>query len=238
MDEKDKNLGFGDFLVTKYGYEDDHTEYRRKRLKNGAMHEEVEQAQKRRGGHFDTYVESMDPRDFTDKAGFLVIVTKPSGKKMIKQYHPTSQGAQKYADRINKTNKVGHKATVHKTDGRKIMKEEVEQVDEVLSRSERLKRGQRMKRMSKRIQMAKQRALKRAPTMDVIQNRARKQAKNQMIQKWTRGADKSELSMGRRQELEKRLKKMGPKLDRMAKKLVPTIRKQDRERRSGSKGEE
>ena len=153
MDEKDKNLGFGDFLVTKYGYEDDHTEYRRKRLKNGAMHEEVEQ------------------------------------------------------------------------------------VDEVISRSERLKRGQRMKRMSKRIQMAKKRALKRAPTMDVIQNRARKQAKNQMVQKWTRGADKSELSMGRRQELEKRLKKMGPKIDRMAKKLVPTIRKQDRERRSGSKGE-
>ena len=118
---------------------------------------------------------------------------------------------------------------------RGVVGEEVEQVDEVISRSERLKRGQRMKRMSKRIQMAKQRALKRAPSMDVIQNRARKQAKNQMIQKWTRGADKSELSMGRKAELEKRLKKMGPKLDRMAKKLVPTIRKQDRERRSGSK---
>ena len=216
MDDKFKNLGFRDFVNVDYTQEDDDLI--------------AYQAKKRHRG---VVGESMDPRDFTDKPGYLVVVSKPTGKKMIKQYAPTSQAAQKYADRINKTNKVGHKATVHKTDGRKIMREDVEQVDEVISRSERLKRGQRMKRMSKRIQMAKQRALKRAPSMDVIQNRARKQAKNQMIQKWTRGADKSELSMGRKAELEKRLKKMGPKLDRMAKKLVPTIRKQDRERRSG-----
>lgn len=70
-----------------------------------------------------TQKESMDPRDHTDKAGHLVVVTKPGGKKMIKHYHPTSSGAQKYADRVNKTNRVGHKATVHKTDGRRIMEE-------------------------------------------------------------------------------------------------------------------
>ena len=62
--------------------------------------------------------ESLNPRDFTDKPGHLVIVKKPSGKQSIKHYHPTRAGAQKYADRVNKTNKVGHKATVHKTDGR------------------------------------------------------------------------------------------------------------------------
>ena len=75
----------------------------------GKMYEEV------------SFCESMDPRDHTDKPGHLVVVTKPSGKKMIKHYHPTPQGAKKYADRINKTNRVGHKATVHKTDGRRIM---------------------------------------------------------------------------------------------------------------------
>ena len=31
MDEKDKTLDFEDFLVTKYGYDDDYIEYRRKR---------------------------------------------------------------------------------------------------------------------------------------------------------------------------------------------------------------
>ena len=151
MDDKFKELGFSDFLVTKYGYDDDYIEYRRKRLKNGAMHEEV--------------------------------------------------------------------------DG---------EVDEALSRTARMKASQRMKRMSKRIQRAKQRALKRAPTMDVIQKRAQKQARTQMLKKWTRGQDKGELSMGRRAELEKRLKKAKPKVDRLAKKLVPQIRKQDRERRAGA----
>ena len=224
MDDKFKNLGFRDFVNVDYTQEnDDLIAYQAKKRHRGVVGEEVEQVD-----------ETMDPRDHTDKPGHLVVVTKPSGKKMIKHYHPTSQGAQKYADRINKTNKVGHKATVHRTDGRRIM-EEVEQVDEVISRTERLKRGQRMKRMSKRIQMAKKRALRRAPSMDVLQKRARKQAKNQMIQKWTRGQSKSDLSIGRRADLEKRIKKMGPRLDRMVKKLMPDLRKQDRERRSGSK---
>jgi hypothetical protein len=67
--------------------------------------------------------ESMDPRDFTDKAGHVVVVTKPSGHKSIKHFANTKPAAQRYADRVNKTNKVGHKATVHKTDGRKIHEE-------------------------------------------------------------------------------------------------------------------
>jgi len=83
---------------------------------------------KKKTGIYAPKKESMDPRDFTDKPGHVVVVTKPSGHKSIKQYHATSAGAKKYADRINKTNKVGHKATVHKTDGRKI--HEDVQIDE------------------------------------------------------------------------------------------------------------
>ena len=67
--------------------------------------------------------ESMNPRDFTDKPGHVVVVTKPSGHKSIKHYNASASGAKKYADRVNKTNKVGHKAAVHKTDGRKIHEE-------------------------------------------------------------------------------------------------------------------
>ena len=62
---------------------------------------------------------------------------------------------------------------------------EGEQLDEVMSRQQRVKASQRMKRMSKRIQMAKKRALKRAPTMDVIKKRAQKQARDTMYKKWT-----------------------------------------------------
>lgn len=64
--------------------------------------------------------ETMDPRDFTDKPGHVVVVKKKDGTRKIKHYHPTSTGAKKYADRVNKVNRVGDKATVHRTDGRKI----------------------------------------------------------------------------------------------------------------------
>jgi hypothetical protein len=68
--------------------------------------------------------ESMDPRDYTDKAGYVVVVTGRRGKQSIKNFFSTKPAAQKYADKVNKINKVGNKATVHKTDGRKLMKED------------------------------------------------------------------------------------------------------------------
>jgi hypothetical protein len=111
---------------------------------------------------------------------------------------------------------------------------EEEEVDEALSHSQRNKVSQRMKRMSKRIAIAKKRAMKKAPSMDVLKKRAKKQAKNAMIKKWTRGMDKSELSFGRRAELERKLKKMDVKLTNMAKRKMPEIRKMDRERRANA----
>ena len=107
-----------------------------------------------------------------------------------------------------------------------------EDVDEALTHSQRMKKSQQMKRMSKRIQMAKKRALKRAPSTDVLHKRAVKQAKNDMIKKWTRGANKADLSFARRSELEKKLKKMDAKIQRSAKRKMPELRKADRERRA------
>ena len=109
-----------------------------------------------------------------------------------------------------------------------------EDVDEALSNSQRIKAGQRMKRMSRRIQMAKKRALKKAPTMDKLKDRANKQARRDMVKKFTRGQSKSDLSMGRRNEIEKRLKKAQGKIDRNAKRLLPQMRKMDRDRRSSA----
>ena len=112
--------------------------------------------------------------------------------------------------------------------------QEGEQLDEVMSTSQRIKASQRMKKMSRRIQVAKKRAMKRAPSADVLKKRARKQAKDQLVKKWTRGQSKGELSLARRAEIEKKLKKAGPRLDRMSKRLVPQVRKQDRERRAAA----
>ena len=115
------------------------------------------------------------------------------------------------------------------------MHESVEEdFDEALSHAQRIKASQRMKKMSRRIQIAKKRAMKKAPSMDVLKKRATKQARNAMIKKWTRGAEKGELSFSRRQELEKKLKKAKAKIDRNAKRLIPQVRQQDRERRASA----
>ena len=65
--------------------------------------------------------ESMDPRDFTDKPGYVVVVKFKKGGEEIKYYSEKEQAAKKYADRVNKVNKVGDVARVVKTDGRKMM---------------------------------------------------------------------------------------------------------------------
>ena len=108
------------------------------------------------------------------------------------------------------------------------------ETDEALSHSQRMKASQRMRKMSKRIQMAKKRALKRAPSMDVLKKRAHRQARNDLLKKWTRGQSKGDLSFGRRAELEKRLKKSDAKIKRSAQRLLPQMRKKDRERRAGA----
>ena len=64
--------------------------------------------------------ESMDPRDFTDKAGYVVVVKNKKGQEEIKHYSPYKPHAERYAKRVHKG---PDKATVYKTDGRKIMKE-------------------------------------------------------------------------------------------------------------------
>jgi len=109
-----------------------------------------------------------------------------------------------------------------------------EELDEVLSNAQRVKAGQRMKRMSKRIQMAKKRALRKAPSMDILKKRAQKQARTDFIKKMSKGTAKSDMSMGQRAALEKRLAKKKSAIDRAAKKLIPQMRKIDKERRSAA----
>lgn len=105
---------------------------------------------------------------------------------------------------------------------------------EALSHAQRIKMGQRMKRMAKRIAIARKRALKRTPTSDVVKRRSMKSARKLIYKKLTKGMDKSELSFARRQDIEKRLAKMGPRIQRIAKKLAPEIRKRDRDRKKSA----
>ncbi len=104
-------------------------------------------------------------------------------------------------------------------------------VDEALSHAQRIKASLRMKKMKSRIKIGKARAMRRTPTMDVIKKRAHRQARLKVLRKLTRGMGKGDLSFAKRQDIEKRLDKKSAVIKRIAKRLIPDIRKADRDRK-------
>ena len=106
---------------------------------------------------------------------------------------------------------------------------------EALDFTARQKKARQMKKYKSRIAIGRKKAARRIASMEVLKKRARKQARNTLMKKLTKDIPKSELSFARRQEIEKRLDKMGPKIDRIAKKILPQVRKQELERTKGKK---
>ena len=110
---------------------------------------------------------------------------------------------------------------------------EGEELNEALSHAQRLKAAIRMRKMSKRIAIARKRALRRTPTTQQFKKRAERQARRTMFKKLSKGVAKTDMPLAQRQALEKRLKKMGPRLKRLATKLLPKVRQTDRDRKKG-----
>ncbi len=110
--------------------------------------------------------------------------------------------------------------------------EEVEQTDEALTHSQRIKASIRMKKMKNRIKIGRERAMRKTTTMDTVKKRANRQARILMMKKLTKGASKDELSFSRRTDIEKRLAKKSAVIKRLAQKMIPAIRKQDRDRKA------
>ena len=112
---------------------------------------------------------------------------------------------------------------------------EEENTDEALTMQARLKKRRQMKRLKSRIKLGRERAKRKMADPERLKKRARKQARNQILKKLTKGMDKSELTFARRQELEKRLDKPAVKsrIDRIAKKMLPKVRRQELDRRRG-----
>lgn len=109
---------------------------------------------------------------------------------------------------------------------------EGEKVEEALTHAQRIKASIRMRKMKSKIKLGRQRALRKTPDMSVVKKRAMRQARLQLLRKLTRGASKDDLSFQKRTEIEKRLDKMKPRIDRLARKLIPVVRKKDRDRKA------
>ncbi len=112
-------------------------------------------------------------------------------------------------------------------------------LSEVLDVTQRRKLAMRMKKNKARIAIARKRSERKMASMDTLKKRARRQARTAMVSKITKGQDKSDMSISRKKELEKRLERpaIQSRIDRQARKLVKTVRKQEIERkRNKSKG--
>lgn len=109
------------------------------------------------------------------------------------------------------------------------------EIDEALSLMGRRKKAIAMRRNKAKIAMGRRRAAMRLPDPERIKKRARRAARKQILKKLLKGVPKDELSNARKKEIETRLEKPGfaQRIDRIAKKMIPKIRKDALARRRG-----
>jgi len=105
---------------------------------------------------------------------------------------------------------------------------------EALTVQQRLKKARQMKKLAPKIALGRKRAAKKIANIETLKKRAKKQARNVVLKKLTKDIPKDELSFARRQELEKKLDQKKGVVDRIAKKLLPQVRKQELERKKGN----
>jgi hypothetical protein len=96
---------------------------------------------------------------------------------------------------------------------------------------QRLKAGQRARRRSKLLTRAKQRALRRMASPEVLQKRARRSARNIMRSRIAKGQSVANMSPAQKMMLATRLEKFLPKIKKMAKRLVKVKRQQELQRK-------
>jgi len=102
---------------------------------------------------------------------------------------------------------------------------EEENTDEALSLAARRKRSRDMRKNKNKLKVARSRAMKRVANPERIKKRARKQAINMIYKKLTKGMSRSDLTAAKKAELEKRIEKMKPRVNRLTRKILPQVRK-------------
>ncbi|MDB9980517.1 hypothetical protein OAD61_00245, partial [bacterium] len=110
--------------------------------------------------------------------------------------------------------------------------EEVEELDEVLTRMQRRKRGLAMKKARFKIKRGREKAAKRTASQEVLKKRAKKAAINIFKKKFSKNKRYAELSPGEKEVIDKRIAKINTKrIDQIARKLLPAVKQKERDRR-------
>jgi len=114
------------------------------------------------------------------------------------------------------------------------MHEEQEETSEELSIQGRRKLARSMKRRKTRLKMARKRAQKRLATKAVLSKRARRGARSTFADKLAgKGMKKSEVSVAKKKQIEKRLKQGGwqQRIKILQRRLMPQKRRQEIQRK-------
>ena len=101
---------------------------------------------------------------------------------------------------------------------------------EALNMSQRRAIGMRMKRLANRIKIAKKKAQKRMASNAKLLQRAQKQARLKLFKKQTGGKTPGQVPLGTRIAIAKKLDKKKGKIAKMAKKMLPKVKKKEVER--------
>lgn len=110
---------------------------------------------------------------------------------------------------------------------------EPKEIDEALTLQQRQKRARQMRKYASRIKIGREKAKRRTADPKRLKRRAQKQARMMIANKLAKGNYK-DMSFARKQEIEKRLDKLKPRIERIAKKLLPKMRKLEMERKRGA----
>jgi tRNA(Ser,Leu) C12 N-acetylase TAN1 len=90
-----------------------------------------------------------------------------------------------------------------------------------------------MKRIKAKLSLGRKRAAKRIASQEKLMMRSRRKAREFILKRLTKDIPKSELTFARRQELEKRLDKMKGRIEKIAKRMLPKVRKAELDKKRG-----
>ena len=100
--------------------------------------------------------------------------------------------------------------------------------NEALTLSQRQKRKASFRKNKAKIMIARKKAAKKMASPEKLKGRAEKQARNLIIKKILKNKSKDDLSFSARGELEKKVAKKTAAIKKIAKKLLPMVKKADR----------
>lgn len=103
-------------------------------------------------------------------------------------------------------------------------------LDEIMTKMARMKRARTMKTKGKQIARKRKIAMKRKASPEKLKTRAMKKARDIVTKKILKDKDKSDLSLAAKETLEKRLDKKKAVIAKIAKRILPKVRKAENER--------